>query len=135
YDSAGTLAGIAVEARGQGYQDVIRILYGYETGCECIVGMKVLESKETPGLGDKIEKDARFLANFDSLDVRIDGPDGELLHPIVLVKSGAKTDAWEVEAITGATVSSQAIADIIGSSAAAIAPVLKRETDAFRGQS
>ncbi len=135
YDSTGTLIGIAVEARGQGYQDVIRILYGYKTGCECIVGMKVLESKETPGLGDKIEKDPRFLANFDSLDVRIDRPGGQLLHTIVLVKSGAKTDAWQVEAITGATVSSQAIADIIGSSAAALVPILKEETDSFRGQS
>ncbi len=134
YDTTGALAGVAVEARGQGYQDVIRILYGYETACACIVGMKVLESKETPGLGDKIEKDERFLSNFDSLDVRTDGPNGGLLHPIVLAKSGAKTNAWEIEAITGATVSSQAIADIIGRSAADVVPLLQEQTDLLRGQ-
>ena len=29
-----------------------------------VIGMKVLESKETPGLGDKIEKDSAFVAEF-----------------------------------------------------------------------
>jgi len=29
YDAAGALVGIAVEARGQGYQDTIHVLWGY----------------------------------------------------------------------------------------------------------
>ena len=50
-----------------GYQDVIRILlYGYSPEHQAIVGMRVLESRETPGLGDKIEKDPAFLARTSS---------------------------------------------------------------------
>ena len=134
FDSTGRLAGVAIEARGQGYQDVIRLLYGYAPACECIVGMKVLESKETPGLGDKIEKDARFRSNFDSLDVRTGGPDRRLANPVELVKSGSKENPWEIEAITGATVSSKAVTNIIGSSAAEVIPTLRDQIDALRRQ-
>jgi electron transport complex protein RnfG len=129
FDSTGVLAGVAVEARGQGYQEIIRILYGYAPACECIVGMKVLESKETPGLGDKIEKDERFLANFDALDVRTDQNGGDLLNPITLAKHGAKSNNWEIEAITGATVSSTAITTIIGGSAAEVVPIIRNQIE------
>ena len=53
-------------AAAQGYADVVRVLYGYDPACACIVGMTVLESKETPGLGDKIDTDPDFLLNFKS---------------------------------------------------------------------
>ena len=45
-----------------GYQDTIRVIYAYSFADRAIVGMQVLESKETPGLGDKIEIDADFVA-------------------------------------------------------------------------
>lgn len=124
YDEQGLLVGVAVEAQGQGYQDVLRLLYGYSLDCECVVGMKVLESKETPGLGDRIEKDAAFRANFDALDVQL-APDGQrLLHEIESVKKGSKTEAWHVEAITGATISSRAVTSIINRSAAEVIPLI-----------
>ncbi len=132
FDSTGRLAGVAVEASGQGYQEIIRLLYGYAPACECVVGMKVLESKETPGLGDKIEKDQRFLANFDALDVRTDSNGGGLLNPIELAKSGAKSNAWEIEAITGATVSSKAITSIIGGSAAEVVPIIQSQIEQLK---
>ena len=134
YDSlnANALIGVAIEAQGQGYADVIRILYGYDPSCECVVGMKVLESKETPGLGDRIEKDAAFLANFDALDVQL-APDGQrLLHEVESVKKGSKTDAWQVEAITGATISSRAVASIINESAAEIVPLIHQNLSHLR---
>ncbi len=127
YDSlnANALVGVAIEAQGQGYADVIRILYGYDPACECVVGMKVLESKETPGLGDKIAKDPAFLSNFEALDVKL-GPDGEtLVNEVVLVKQGTKTEAWQIDAITGATISSQAITDIIWSSTQVLLPLIQ----------
>jgi electron transport complex protein RnfG len=124
YDAQGALVGLAVEAQGQGYQDVLRLLYGYSLDCACVVGMKVLESKETPGLGDRIEKDAAFLANFDALDVALAPGGGRLLHGVEAVKKGTKTEAWQVEAITGATISSRAVASIIDRSAAEILPVI-----------
>jgi H+/Na+-translocating ferredoxin:NAD+ oxidoreductase subunit G len=117
-----SLVGLAVEAAGQGYQDIIRILYGYSPACECLVGMTILESKETPGLGDKIEKDPAFQANFESLMVAVDGVPAD----VVLVKRGTKTEPWQIDAITGATVSSQAITDIIASSTRRLVEALGR---------
>jgi electron transport complex protein RnfG len=122
YDQEGNFAGVAIEASGQGYADVIRILYGYDPGNEVIVGFYVLESKETPGLGDKIEKDPAFLENFRGLDVRLNADGSALQNEVVPVKSGEKENPWEVDGITGATISSRAIANIIRSSAAQWVP-------------
>ena len=132
YDEDGELAGVAIEASGQGFQDVLRILYGYSPKCGCVVGMKVLESKETPGLGDKIMKDPEFKANFDSLAAPL-APDAETMeHPVELVKYGEKTDPWQVEAITGATISSRAIANILRESTAKTVPVIADNMDVLR---
>ena len=74
-----------------------------------IVGMAVLESKETPGLGDKIEKDAAFLANFERLDVTVAADGRSLVHPLELVKPNQKTRPWQIDGISGATVTKDAI--------------------------
>jgi len=132
YNDADELIGIAVEAQGQAFADVLRIIYGYAPACDCIVGMKVLESKETPGLGDKIEKDADFRANFDALDVQLSADEQQLLNSVELVKEGEKTDTWQIEAITGATISSRAIANIINGSASEIVPLIRRNLSNFQ---
>lgn len=132
YDSTRQLVGVAIEAQGMGYQDVIRVLYGYSFEQEAIVGIRVLDSKETPGLGDRIETDADFLANFVRLDVRL-GPDPtQLAHAITAVKHGAKEHAWQVDGITGATISSVAIADILQQSASWWIPRLRPHRDTLR---
>ena len=131
FDSTGTLTGIAIPAGGQGYADIIRILYGYDPAREAVVGMYVLESKETPGLGDKIEKDPTFRANFEHLDVSLT-PDGTALqHTVKPVKSGQKENPWEVDGITGATISSRAIGDILGASTARWVPLIYRYRNDF----
>jgi electron transport complex protein RnfG len=133
YGEGGELVGVALEASGQGFQDVLRILYGYSPQRGCVVGMKVLESKETPGLGDKIMKDPEFKANFEALDASL-GADGEqMAHPITLVKKGEKTEPWQVEAITGATISSRAIADILRESTSQSVPVIADNMDVLQG--
>lgn len=123
YDNNGKLVGYAVEASGQGYADIIRILYGYDPNTEAIIGFRVLESKETPGLGDKIEKEQRFLDNFKALDVSLN-EEGAIRNTVITVKQGEKENAWEVDGISGATISSRAIGDIIGSSSRDVVPVL-----------
>lgn len=103
YGAGGALVGYAIPAAGAGYQDTIRLLYGYDPAASRIVGMQVLESRETPGLGDRIFKDAGFVAQFRDLAVA---------PPVALVKDGA-TAEHEVDAITGATISSAAVVGII----------------------
>ena len=132
YDEGGRLIGFAVQASGMGYQDVIRLLYGYHFARDAIVGVRVLESRETPGLGDRIETDPAFLANFEHLDVTLTADGAALAHPIEAVKQGAKQHPWEVDGITGATVSSMAVARILRESASAWVPLLRRRLDDFR---
>jgi electron transport complex protein RnfG len=103
YAADGHLIGYAIPAAGPGFQDTIRLLYGYLPLQRKVVGMQILASRETPGLGDKIYKDAAFVANFDRLAV-----DPE----IVTVKKGRQAPN-EVDAITGATISSKAVVQII----------------------
>ncbi len=133
YDEDGRLVGIALEAAGQGFQDIVSILYGYSPECKCVIGMTVLASKETPGLGTKIETDADFVANFEALSAELTGDGKRIAHPITLVKPGEKSNAWEIEAITGATISSRAIADILEKSTAERVPVIERNLDVLEG--
>ncbi len=131
YDAAGALVGAIVTAQGMGYQDNIRVLYAYSFERRAIVGLKVLDSKETPGLGDRIEKEPHFVANFEQLDARL-APDGNaLLHPIVTVKQGEKTQPWEIDGITGATITSEAIGTILNDSAGSWLPILEGAARSF----
>jgi len=133
YDDQEELVGLAVEAQGMGYQDVIGLIYGYSFAEEAIIGIQVLESKETPGLGDKIETDPGFLENFEALDVSLRDDLSELANPIVPVKHGAKTHPWEVDGITGATISSVAIAKILNQSAQYWVPRIQSHLGDFQG--
>ncbi len=122
YDAQGKLLGVAARAAAQGYADMIYLLYGYDPACECIRGIKVLKLAETPGLGDKIITDKKFLANFDALDARVDVGNQALLNKIVTVKSGTKEHDWEIDAISGATVSSVAVGKALNRSAQRLLP-------------
>jgi Na+-translocating ferredoxin:NAD+ oxidoreductase subunit G len=110
YDDQGEFVGYAMPAAGPGFQDTIAILYGYKPEQRMVVGMEVLESRETPGLGDKIYKDLEFVAGFSALSIEPE---------IVAVKKGTKSQPNEIDAITGATISAKAIVRIINETHAA----------------
>jgi electron transport complex protein RnfG len=131
YDITGELIGAVITAEGMGYQDKIRVLYAYSFDRDAITGFKILDSKETPGLGDRVEKEPHFLANFDRLDATLAPGGRSLLHPIVTVKQGQKTNPWEIDGITGATITSEAIGNILNDSASIWAPVLERNAQNF----
>ncbi|NEX21631.1 FMN-binding protein [Thiorhodococcus mannitoliphagus] len=104
YDARGGLVGYAIPSAGPGFQDTIHLLYGYVPAARMVTGMEILESRETPGLGDKIYKDQSFVDEFARLAV---APE------IRAVKKGTATAPNEVDAITGATISSKAVVRII----------------------
>ena len=110
YNEQSDFVGYAMPAAGPGFQDTIAILYGYRPGEKIVVGMEVLESRETPGLGDKIYKDAEFVGGFSALSVEPE---------IFAVKKGTKNQPNEIDAITGATISSKAVVRIINEAHAA----------------
>jgi electron transport complex protein RnfG len=114
YNGDGAPVGYAVEGAEPGFQDVIRLLFGYDAANNRILGMTVMENKETPGLGDKIVKDTAFVAGFTGAAT-----------PITGVKKGAGTGAPEdVDMITGATISSRTIIEIINERVGTLDPLL-----------
>ena len=132
YNEQGDLVGIAIEASGQGFQDIIRLLYGYSPEKKAITGFTVLESKETPGLGDKIQSDPTFLSNFKALDVTLTDDGSAIKNPIEMVKSGNKHNPWQIEAITGATISSRAVTKILQQSTEEYIPIIERNLKIFK---
>ncbi len=124
-DASGTMKGFAITAGEPGFSDVINLIFGYEPATGRIVGMKVLEQKETPGLGDKIEKDSLFVHGF-----------AGALSPIQGVKRGtAHSGKNQVDMITGATISSRAVINTINHRLEKIGPLLKGYTPAQGGRS
>lgn len=133
YSATDSLLGVAIEARGQGFQDVIHLIYGYSPAKQAIVGMKVLESTETPGLGDKITRDPDFLSNFKELSVQVDETGTKVRHLPELVKAGQKTKDWQIVAITGATISSRAVTNILRKSTEKNIPLIMQQLKTLKG--
>lgn len=120
YDAQGKLTGLAAEGRAQGYSGAVETIYAYTPSCQCITGVKVIKQTETPGLGDKVITNKDFVANFDKLDATVKGD--ALANAIVAVKHGSKKNPWEIDAISGATISSKAIAKGLNGSAQDVLP-------------
>jgi electron transport complex protein RnfG len=101
----GRIAGWATKVSGQGYADKIELLMGLDTKAENLTGIFILGQKETPGLGNKIEEDTwrgQFAGKSTS-------------QPLRVIKGGA-SDSFTIDAITGATISSRAVTDIVNTS-------------------
>lgn len=103
FSADGKHIGWAFKCEGSGFADKIKLVLAVDSDFEKLVGFGVLASNETPGFGDKIKLDY-YRNQFKAVPV------GEL----ELVKTGdpGKKDS-EIVAITGATVSSDAVVAII----------------------
>ncbi|GMW03870.1 MAG: electron transport complex subunit G [Candidatus Hydrogenedentota bacterium] len=128
YDESGKLVGVAITAAGQGYQDIISILFGYDPVTESVIGYKLLGSKETPGLGDKIGKDESFLASFRKLDVSLNSEGSGLKNAIEVIKDGKNKD-WQIDGISGATISSKAVGAMLNTRCSQILPIVRKHVD------
>lgn len=94
----GSGAGYAIPSDSPGFMDKVGLIFGYEPSSGEVLGMKVLESKETPGLGSKIETYVHFIEGFRGV-----------LAPITGVKEGTSKEPTDVDVITGATISSRTV--------------------------
>jgi electron transport complex protein RnfG len=103
YDENGRPRGVAMEAQEAGFQDIIDLLFGFDPSTGDVIGMKVLTSNETPGLGAKITYDSTFIGEFNGVGTPLLG----------VKKDRAKGEHDEVIMITGATISSRAVIKII----------------------
>ncbi len=92
----------AIVASGNGFQDKIKLIFGVKPDFSRIIDLRILEQKETPGMGAKIET-KKYLEQWKGK-----GADSTL----ELVKKKPNTK-YQVEAITGATVSSTSVLNIV----------------------
>lgn len=135
YAADGRLAGIAAEGAAKGYADSVRILFGYVPDCQCVTGFGVVAMRETPGIGDKILTDAEFRANFKALDVKLNAELAALANEVKVVKHGTKTNAWQIDAISGATITSRAVGRAINDGAQQLLPRLVPQLDTLKERS
>jgi len=120
YDAAGNFLGVVIETSDRGYADVISAMYAYSPAKQEVTGFKVVDMRETPGLGDRIRSDPDFLSNFEALDAT---------HPITVVKHGSKKNASQIDAISGATISSRAVGRMLEKSVRSVTPVVLKNLE------
>jgi electron transport complex protein RnfG len=126
YDQNNKLAGLALPAQAQGYQDTVKILYAYDPYRGCITGFAVLKSTETPGFGTQISTNQEFLDNFTCLKAEVSPSLDGLRHPITTVRHGSKQHPWEIDAIAGSTITSNAVGRMLNQSAQKFHPVIAK---------
>jgi len=99
----GECVGWSFNAAGSGFADKIELVVAVDKDFEKLAGFDVLASNETPGFGDQIK--------YDYYRDQFKGAPAEELK---LISSGdpKKIDA-EIVAISGATVSSESVVEII----------------------
>lgn len=115
-DVNGTVQNVAFQAIGNGFQSKLKILVGMDLEMKNILSIKILEQMETPGLGTKIETDPSdkenpgwFYKQFAGIQLSSKEITYVKNEP---VKDENKAGA-QIVAITGATISSVAVVDII----------------------
>jgi RnfABCDGE-type electron transport complex G subunit len=100
---AGECVGWSFNAAGSGFVDKIELVVAVDAKFEKIAGFDVLSSNETPGFGDQIK--------YDYYRSQFRGAPAEQLK-LVSIGEPRKIDS-QIVGITGATVSSSAVVDIL----------------------
>jgi electron transport complex protein RnfG len=108
--SDGSLRGWVVPGKGTGFADKVEILVGLDAQAQQLTGIFVLDQKETPGLGDNITTEA-FRSRFVGFGTSVD-----------LDAQQAPTDksSGVVQALSGATISSDTVCTIINQTVDAV---------------
>ena len=116
-NAAGTTVGWAFLAEGAGFADRIQLVVAVSADFETMKGYSVLSSNETPGFGDKIAlPNGYYQKQFVGIPTR----------ELMLQKTGDPSVIDEnIVAISGATVSSQAVVDILNTYVGKIKQALK----------
>lgn len=99
-----------VYARGKGLWDEIWGNIALESDLNTIAGVSFDHKAETPGLGAEIKDNKAWVKQF--IGKKLYGPDGKF-KGIKVRKGGAKDPVYEVDAISGATITGDGVADML----------------------
>lgn len=119
HDAAGKRVGFAMSGTGNGFQDPVTVMFGYDAAAHRLIAMKVIANRETPGLGNRIESDSAFVNGFVNAATPING----------VKQDRGKQKPNDVVMITGATISSRAVIRIIDDAITRWQPLM----DAYHG--
>lgn len=117
YDESGNLMGYVTVAKGKGYSSTIETVAGYDTTLH-VAGLKITFQQETPGLGTKSQEVKKgestpwFLQQFT-------GKDATTL--------AVKKDRGDIDAITGATITSRAVTNSVRQAALELKDAIAHE--------
>ena len=100
---------VAIVTEGSGLWSVIELLFAIDLNTMTVTNLEVLAHGETPGLGGRIAE-PWFMEQFDGVDVSSG-------IAVVKQRTGA---SGEVDAITGATATSNAVMSIINTALASM---------------
>lgn len=106
--AAGELAGYCVGVSPNGFGGAIEMIVGIKAD-ETLSGVKIVSMSETPGLGSKAQE-PKFNDQFSGKNVS---------EPLAVIKSGIAKDN-EVVAISGATITSNAVASGVNAAVDAV---------------
>lgn len=93
----------AFQISGSGFQSDLVLMVGVSPDFSELNSLKILSQMETPGLGTRIEEEW-FIEQFKGL---------KLKPSVTYIKNAKPSKDNEIQAITGATISSAAIVDIL----------------------
>jgi electron transport complex protein RnfG len=116
-NASGGHVGYAFIAEGPGFQANIKMMVGLNFEFKKLLGMKVLDQLETPGLGNKIVED-KFTDQFRGL---------AFTPKIEYLKNRKPDKDNQIQAITGATISSVAVVKAINKRVEIIMDLLTEE--------
>jgi electron transport complex protein RnfG len=115
----GQVTGYAFKAVGGGFADKIELLVAVDADWKNLLGIAVLKTNETPGFGDKM-KEPQFKGQFNNC------PAADKQNKLTVLKTGdrSKVDR-EIVAITGATITSEAVTKIVNNAVIAMREQVK----------
>lgn len=109
-DAEGKPVGVAFKADGGGFQGNIGVMVGLDGGYAKIKAIEILDQAETPGLGDRI-REPEFKDQFKGVDVS---------PKVEYIKYRKPEKPNQIQAITGATISSDAVVKNINNAVAKV---------------
>ena len=103
-DANGEIIGCAIPVAAKGYGGDVSVMVGISAvDGGMVTGVEILSHSETPGLG----------ANATSEDFRNQFKDNPSLHGFSVVKDGTGGSEGRIDAITGATITSNAVTNAV----------------------
>jgi H+/Na+-translocating ferredoxin:NAD+ oxidoreductase subunit G len=119
--AAGTIIGYAAQGEAQGYSSKVKVMVGVDANAEKVLNLQIVSQQETPGLGTRIaevESKKTLVALIKGQEIKED-PDKtpkflRQFRALTIEEVKLKGDGnGKVDGLTGATISSRAVASAV----------------------